>query len=233
MSRPLLNMLGVALLVPALRAAPARVPSDATARGVAAVAVAAPDAPAAGAVAPAVRFMGVEARARRVAFVCDASRWTETKDEELFAELVRAVKPLAPGQEFSVIFFADDRAWGPGEGRPMPATDENKAKLRAWLDEAELGRDSTPGPGLKLAFEGKPDAAFFVTDGHFERYDEVAQLVASLNPKGAVPVHAVGFFLNEDEDDSRRFVEFMTALAEANGGQFKIAYADELKRRAE
>lgn len=182
---------------------------------------------------PAVPFMGIEAQATRVAFACDGSRWTETKDEELFAELLRAVKPLVPQQEFSVIFFADGKARGPGEGRPMAATDENKAKLRDWLDDYRLGRDSTPLPGLKLAFQGSPDAVFFVTDGHFDGYDEVARLVASLNPERATRVHAIGYFLNHAEDDSRRFVEFMEALARANGGEFKLAYADELRRQVD
>lgn len=183
--------------------------------------------------ATSVQFMGVAAEATRVAFVCDGSRWTETKDEELFAELLRAVKPLAPEQEFSVIFFADDKAFGPADGRPMPATEENKAKLREWLDEFELGRDSTPAAGLTRAFEGKPDAVFFISDGNFERYDEVARLVAGLNADGAARVHAIAYFLNEEEDDSRRFVEFMRQIAETNGGQFKVAYADGLRRHAE
>ena len=185
------------------------------------------------ATAPPVRFMGIEAQANRVAFACDASRWTETKDEELYAELLRAVEPLTPDQHFAVIFFADDKAWGPAGGKPLPATPENKQKLRDWLDAVDLGRDSTPAPGLKLAFEGKPDAVFFTSDGEFAGYDDVARLVAALNPGRATAVHAVGFFLNEDEDDSRTFVEFLRKLADDNGGQFKVAYAQEMKRHAD
>lgn len=192
----------------------------------------APGAPA-GPPATPVQFMGVAAEATRIAFVCDGSRWTETKDEELFAELLRAVKPLTPGQEFSVVLFADDKAFGPADGRPMPATEENKAKLRAWLDAFELGRDSTPAAGLTRAFDGKPDAVFFTSDGNFERHDEVARVVATLNADGAAKVHAIAYFLNEEEDDSRRFIEFMTQLAENNGGQFKVAYADGLRRHVE
>ena len=174
--------------------------------------------------------MGIAAEAKRIAFVCDGSRWLETKDEELFAELLRAVEPLGPDQQFSVIFYADGKATGSEGGRPIPATDDGKRKLRNWLGRFSAGRDSTPAPGLKLAFEGKPDAVFFVSDGQFDRYDHVQQLVTTLNPQRAVRVHAVGYFLNEAEDDSRRFVEFMQTLAEENGGQFKVAYAEEMKR---
>lgn len=177
--------------------------------------------------------MGIQTEAKRIAFVCDASRWTETKDEELYAQLLRAVEPLAPEQDFAVIFFADDKAWGPADGKPLPATPENKQKLREWLDATETGRESTPAPGLKLAFDGKPDTVFFVSDGHFADYEDVARLVASLNPGRATRVHAVGFFLNEEEDDSRSYIEFLRKLAEDNGGQFKIAYADAMKRRVE
>ena len=181
--------------------------------------------------APKVRFMGIEAEAKRVAFVCDGSRWTQTKDEELAAELLRAVGPLGPEQQFAVIFFADGRTWGPGDGKPLDATDENKRKLRDWLDALETGHDSTPAPGLERAFEAEPDAVFFVSDGHFDRYDDVARLVAKLNPERTARVHTVGYFRNEAEDDSRAFVEFLRKLADHHGGQFKVAYAEEMDRR--
>ena len=178
-----------------------------------------------------LRFMGIEAEAKRVAFVCDGSRWTQTKDEELAAELLRAVEPLGPGQQFAVIFFADGRAWGPGDGKPLDATDDNKRKLRDWLDALETGHDSTPAAGLERAFEAKPDAVYFVSDGHFGDYDDVARLVARLNPERTARVHTVGYFLNEAEDDSRAFVEFLRKLAEDHGGQSKVAYAEEMDRR--
>lgn len=181
--------------------------------------------------APAVSFMGIKAEATRVAFVCDGSRWTDTKDEELFAELLRAIEPLVPDQHFAVIFFADDKAWGPEGGKPLAGTPENKKALREWLESVDLGRQSTPAAGLKLAFEGTPDCVFFTSDGNFERYDEVRTLVASLNRGRSVRVHTAGYFLSEEEDDSRSFVEFLKKLADDNGGQSKVAYADEMKRR--
>ena len=182
----------------------------------------------------AVQFMGIGADVTRVAFVCDGSRWVETKDEELFAELLRAVEPLGPDRHFSVIFAADGKVTGPEGGRPIAATAENKRKLRNWLESfAPNGRDSTPAVGLELAFEGKPDAVFFVSDGQFERYDDVRRLVASVNPQRAARVHAVGYFRNEREDDSRQFIEFMQKLAKANGGEFKLAYADEMRRQVD
>jgi hypothetical protein len=179
-----------------------------------------------------VRFMGIEAEATRVAFVCDGSRWTQTKDDELAAELIRAVEPLGPDQQFAVLFFADGRAWGPDDGKPLAATEENKRKLRGWLQDLETGRDSTPAPGLARAFEARPDAVFFVSDGQFGDYDDVARLVAKLNPERTTRVHTVGYFLNEAEDDSRAFVDFLRKLADDHGGQFKVAYAEEMRRRA-
>jgi|SRR5688572_1311334 len=179
-----------------------------------------------------VRFADVEIDGKSIAFVCDGSRWTRNKIDELSDELTRTVDAMQPEQQFAVMFFADDRATGFEDGRPVAATDENKRALRDWLKDVKLGENSTPIAGLSRAFEAKPDAIIFVSDGEFKDYDGVEAHVARLNPDRAVRVYTIGFFEDEKEDDSRPFVRFMQKLAEQNGGQFKAVYADELKRRA-
>ena len=89
--------------------------------------------------APTVKFMGVETEATTVAFVCDGSRWTKKSIDELSDELLRTVEAMSPDQRFSVIFFADDNAFGPEIGRPLSASDENKQKLRDWLTSITFG----------------------------------------------------------------------------------------------
>jgi hypothetical protein len=177
-----------------------------------------------------VKFGGMEIEGKSIAFVCDGSRWTKNKLKELIDELAGTVESMTPDQQFAVIFFADDKTSGPNDGRPLPATEDNKRRLRDWLRGIQLGDKPTPIPGLTRAFEGKPDTVVFITDGEFDDYNGVAEHVATLNAKRGVRVHAVGFFATEDEDDSRSFVRFMKSLAERNGGRFKAVYADELKR---
>jgi hypothetical protein len=179
-----------------------------------------------------VRFADVDIDAKAIAFVCDGSRWTRAKVEGLAEALAVAVDAMRPDQHFAVIFFADEKASGFEDGKPVAATDENKRKLRDWLRDVELGDKSTPAVGLTRAFEAKPEAVVFISSGEFEDFDGVEAHVAKLNTDKAVRVHAIGFFRNEKEDDSRPFVTFMQKLAEQNGGQFKTVYADELKRGA-
>jgi hypothetical protein len=178
-----------------------------------------------------VKFGGLEIEGRSVAFVCDGSRWTKNKLEELADELAYAVGQMTPDQHFAVIFFANDRAKGFNDGKLTPSTDENKRALRDWLDDLEVDGQPTPIPGLTKGFEAKPDTVVFITDGIFENYDEVEAHVAKLNPERKVRVFAVGFFATKKADDSRAFVRFMTSLADRNGGGFRAVYADELRRR--
>ena len=177
-----------------------------------------------------VNFGGLEIEGKSIAFVCDGSRWTKNKLDELRDELVKAIGAMTPDKQFAVIFFADDKATGPNDGKLLPATDDNKRILRDWLDAFQLGDKPTPIPGLDRAFESKPDALLFLSDGEFDDYDGIEAHLAKLNAEREVRVHAVGYFADEAEDDSRSFVRFMKSLAERNGGRFKAVYADELKR---
>ena len=178
-----------------------------------------------------VRFGNLQIDEPSVAFVVDGSRWTKNKQIELNEELVRTVAGMPADRQFAVIFFADDKLTSFAGGKLVPATDDNKDKLRAWLEDVELGDDPRPIPALTRAFELKPAAVVFITDGHFDDYDGVESHAASLNKDAKVRVHTVGFFKSVAQDDSRKFVEFMRRLAERNGGRSVVVYADELKKR--
>jgi hypothetical protein len=177
-----------------------------------------------------VTFGGLEIEGKRVAFVCDGSRWTKNKLDELKDELTHAVRQMTPDQQFAVLFFADDKTTGFNAGKLAAATDQNKDALRDWLKDVEADGEPTPMPGLTTAFEARPDSVVFITDGVFDNYDEVEAHVAKLNPERKVRVYAVGFFATETADDSRQFMRFMRALADRNNGRSKAVYADELKR---
>jgi hypothetical protein len=177
-----------------------------------------------------VKFARVTLEAEKsIAFVCDGSRWQKDKIDDLADQLNATVQSLASDQQFSIVFFADDKVFGPGDGRPMPATEANKQAARSWLRRVRLGREPTPLAGMARAFEGKPDTIVFITDGEFRNFDGVIQRVAALNRDKAVNVHTIGFFATAKQDDSKSFAVFMKKLAEDNGGQFHAVYADELK----
>lgn len=178
-----------------------------------------------------VRFDALKIEEKSVVFVVDGSRWTKNKLKELVDELSYTVESMPADGQFAVMFFADDKVNAFAGGKLVPATDDNKEKLKDWLDDVELGNDPTPKPALTRAFEAKPQAVVLITDGHFDDYDGVAAHIESLNRDRKVHVHTVGFFATEKEDNSRSFATFMKRVAERNGGKFVVVYADELKRR--
>jgi hypothetical protein len=179
-----------------------------------------------------IEFAGVKIPAgKTIAFVCDGSRWQKNKIEDLADDLLDAVESLMPEQQVSIIFFADDKAYGPNDGKPLPATDDNKRLIKDWLKRVELGDAPTPIAGLKRAFDVKPDTIVFITDGQFKNYDEVIERVATLNREHAAKVWPVGYFRTVKEDDSADFMRFMKKLAADNGGENHEVYVDELGRR--
>lgn len=177
-----------------------------------------------------VNFAKVKLEAgKNIAFVCDGSRWQKDKIDDLADELAVTVQSLAPDQKVAILFFADDKVFGPNQGRPLPATDENKNAIRSFLRRVKLGREPTPLAGINQAFNAKPDTVVFISDGEFRTFAEVRDRVAELNRDKAVKLHTIGFFATAGQDDSKSFMQFMKQLAEDNGGKHAAVYADELK----
>src|SRR5215203_6192690 len=73
-----------------------------------------------------VEFLGVKVEGKNIAFVCDGSRWMKNKVDDLAEELGKAVEALAADQQVSITYFADDKAYGPNDAKPLAATAENK-----------------------------------------------------------------------------------------------------------
>lgn len=144
-------------------------------------------------------------------------------------ELLRSVDKLAPYQSFYVILFStttrrmfDDESPAPVT---IPATAENKLRLRQWLETAEVGGGTDPREALFLALSIAPDAIFFLSDGDFNRVTgrekhrlfagdpEAEQLVQRLN-RTCIPIHTFAY-----EDPSSK--ERMEKLAQLSGGDYK------------
>jgi hypothetical protein len=177
-----------------------------------------------------VNFAKVKLEAgKKIAFVCDGSRWQKDKIDDLADELAVTVQALSADQTVAILFFADGKVFGPSDGRPLPATDENKNAIRSFLRRVKLGREPTPLAGLSEAFDAKPDTVVFISDGEFRTFAEVRDRVAVLNHDKAVKLHTIGFFATADQDDSKSFAQFMKQLADDNGGKHAAVYADELK----
>ena len=144
-------------------------------------------------------------------------------------ELLRSIDKLAPYQSFYVILFStttrrmfDDESLAPVT---IPATVENKQRLREWLEAAHVGGGTDPREALFLAVSIAPDAIFFLSDGDFNRVSgrkkhrlfagdpEAEDLVRRIN-RTYTPIHT---FAYEDPSSKRR----MENLAQLSGGEYK------------
>ena len=150
--------------------------------------------------------------------------------EAATAELARSIEALTPNQQFYVFLFCY-------KTRPMfdmslpavrlvPATNENKYRLKQWLEEIELGPGTDPRVALRTSLALQPSAVFLLSDGAFNGQTSrknrallpgnptVEQVVARRGPD-KIPVHTIAF-----EEMGHR--ERMHALALSTGGTYQF-----------
>lgn len=115
-------------------------------------------------------FAGVRAKgASRIVYAVDASGAMASSLPFVLDEVMRSVNRLAPSQKFQVVLFRESPD-GSGSLGPLifastlvPATDENRSKLAAWLHSAQPAGRSNPLSGLEPALSYEPDLIFLLT----------------------------------------------------------------------
>ncbi len=183
-------------------------------------------------------YFGTVAYGNRFVYILDKSssmreKSTRPASECRFArakyELIRSIDQLAPDQSFYVILFSTStlRMFYDKSPDPVtiPATRENKQRLREWLESAHVGGGTDPREALVLAMSIGPDAIFFLSDGEFNALErgkrsrlfdttlEAEELVERIN-RGYSPIHT---FAYEDPASKQR----MEILAQITGGDYK------------
>jgi hypothetical protein len=184
-----------------------------------------------GSALPAANFFGTEARANRIVFVVDNSNsMDEGRFETALTELARSVEALAPTQSFYVIFYSDTayRLFHPHpEDALVPATPQNKARLRAWLGTAEMCVGGRLVDAFEIAAELRPQVVYLLSDGVIGSYP-ISYLTQQRDWR--FTVHTVGMTVPD-----REAAENLVAIAEANDGVFRAVgvspLAQELARR--
>lgn len=119
---------------------------------------------------PAASFFGRSGEGKSVCFLCDNSNsYRDGGFHMVLDELARAVDGLRADQSFFVVFFSDAAypLLHPAPANTLvPATPDNKRKLRAWLQTVEMCRG---GQGLQqavtLAGALEPDVVYLLSDG--------------------------------------------------------------------
>ena len=140
------------------------------------------------------RFFGRQGVGRTALFLCDNSNsYAVGGFQTVLIELSRAVGRMKPEQSFHIVFFSDTtyKLLHPrGVDTFLPATQENKRKIDAWLPTVELcsgGRGIRGAAALAVAL--KPDVIYFLSDG--DHADSVIDRMVGLPLDGTV-VHTFG-----------------------------------------
>lgn len=168
-----------------------------------------------------VTFFGTKSQGNSVVFVVDNSlSMSGGRFETAISELLKAVGALGPKQRFYVIFYSDT-AYGMFHPEPasglMPATDENKDRLRGWLYTVERCLHTRGEEAFAKALELNPDLIYVLGDGAFT--DKTAEILTAPHSRKTV-MHSLGMKV-----DGRGEQE-LQAIATANGGTFREVDVD-------
>jgi len=193
-----------------------------------------------------ISFLGVTSTGSRVVLLFDISTTVKNAAaraglplESIKTKTVELLESLSINTTFGLAQFARNYAFFHDE--LLPASDPNRAKAKAWLDEwfATTGsmKPSTPNtvrgsPGflelLKAAFELRPDLVFIISDGGFFRgsgsggkipYDEINRTLRDLQEAAPQPatINFIGVGMKRDDrTEMRRIIN-----QRGNGGRFR------------
>jgi hypothetical protein len=173
---------------------------------------------------PRSMFMGVAGTAIKIAFVCDASGSMMNKFDALRVELQKAVRGLRPIQQFSIIFFQEESA-AVLDDHLLLATESNKARAYAFLNNARAHGSTDVIPALQAAFEQKPELIYLLTDGDFHgRNQQVIEYIRGHNADRKVKINTIAFINNDEE-----YRKVLQQIAADNGGSFKFVSDQDLR----
>ena len=164
----------------------------------------------------AASFFGAKAKGSRFVFVVDNSNsMGGGRFETALDELMKTVEGMNAQQSFYVVFFSDTayRLFHPSPVMKMiPATYDNKQKLRTWLGTVEMCLKTKGEEAMKTAFAMQPDAIYILGDGRFT--DRAGRLLVAPHSR-RVPIHTLG--MEVDPIGKREF----QAIAKANRGTYR------------
>lgn len=166
---------------------------------------------------PTSSFFGAEARANRIVYIVDNSNsMDEGRFETALMELAQSVGGLSPQQSFYVIFYSDTayRLFHPqSEDALVPATHENKLRLREWLSSVEMCVGGRLVDAVRIASELDPQVVYLLSDGVISEFP-VSYLTEGR--EWSFTVHTIGMTVPD-----QRAAQNLMAIAAANGGAFR------------
>jgi hypothetical protein len=179
-------------------------------------------------------FFGTQTKGDRFVFVVDnSSSMKGGRLEMALTELVKTVEGLTPRQSFYVIFVSDQpypMFFPQTEPALVPATPQNKNRLREWLPKAILasGHNREMIKAMDMAAALGPQAVYLLWDGDLKYSDNVRLDVMShltTTPWNFV-VHTVGLGITSLDGEQN-----LTVIAQAHHGQYRRVEVPKLRTR--
>lgn len=184
-----------------------------------------------------MKFFGVQAKATSVVFVVDISgsmvmgKKSVKSYEVLEKEVIQVIRGMAPLDLFGIVAFSRDaESYKP---QLVRASTDEKDRAIQWLkrmspeifvdpkakeEKKAMHKGTRADLGLAKAFELKPAAIFFVSDGEptGAQPAEILKQVKAAQGDGEsrTAVHAIAFLADSGQ-------KFMESLAKENGGTFR------------
>jgi hypothetical protein len=172
--------------------------------------------------APPAFFGAPVGEAEKIVYIVDRSGSMTDSIDYVKSELRRCLGELKEEKQFHIVFYSS----GPPVEMPprklVPATEENKKKAFAFIEDVIAQGETIPTEALQRAFALQPDVIFLLTDGDFTERHTVPGLIARLNVGKAVKVNTIAFLYKNGEAELKE-------IAAQNGGLYKFVSDKDLE----
>jgi hypothetical protein len=164
-------------------------------------------------------FFGTASEGKRFVFVVDNSgSMQKGRMETTFLELLQCVESMGRDQYFSVIFYSDrvyPLFYPDSAERLVPATSENKQKLRDWLPTVELCTGGKLIEAMELTAKLQPQVVYLLSDGQYGG----ARTMPYMTERNDWPfvIHTLGMSVRNEQDAAN-----LALIAQAHRGTFRL-----------
>ena len=187
-----------------------------------------------------ISFFGSGGNARRIVFIVDASGSLIDTIRYVILELTRAIDALKPLQEFTVIFFQDEKVIEVPPFGLKRADAQTKSGVIEWIDPAnhhidQWGR-TDPLPALRRALSYNPQLIYLLSDQIIrpgppdlmieQQVDLLAQ-IKRIN-KSDTRISTIQFMYPDPLASQSGGVGTMQLIARQTGGIYRFVSEDEL-----
>lgn len=170
------------------------------------------------------RFFGLEARGKRVVYVCDRSASMGEPDGRPLAaakaELLRSLDGLGDSQQFGIVFYNErQRVFSPSGAavRPVFASEESRRQARAFIEEVPAIGGTRHAEAIATALRIGADVVFVLTDADADHDLAEGELRSLSRAAGAARIMVVQFGSAASRGSPR-----LEELAVGTGGTYVV-----------